>query len=46
MKKHETKLEQLEREAGIAKGKLESAAIVLISAAIVPVLLILALIFN
>jgi len=39
-------LEHIEKETGVAKGKLESAAIVLISAAIVSVLLILALIFN
>jgi len=39
-------LERIEKETGVAQGTLESAAIVLISAAIVPVLLILALIFN
>lgn len=46
MKKHETKLEQLEREAGIAKGKLESAIICAVCIAATPILLLLAIIIH
>jgi len=46
MENKKTKLEQLEREAGIAKGKLESAIICAVCIAATPILLLLAIIIH